>query len=190
MRLFVAIDLPEAICEGIAQLMTRLKPVSPGLRWAHPGGIHLTLKFIGEIAEQRLAGIRRALDEVRGMHPAEIKVAGAGFFPNDKHARVFWLGVEANPALGELAEAIESKLDVLGVRREERAFHPHLTLGRFREPENPLRLKEAMASGGAIDLGSFRAHEFYLFQSHLSAKGAEYTKLERYLFAPENLVNG
>jgi len=190
MRLFVAIDLPEAIRAGIARLMTQLKPASPGLRWGHPGGIHLTLKFIGEVAGQQAAGIRRALGEVKGMQPAEIRVAGAGFFPNDKHARVFWIGVEANPALGELAEAIESKLDALGVRREERAFHPHLTLGRFREPENPFALKEAITSAGAIDLGSFGAREFYLFQSYLSPKGAEYTKLERYLFAPEILGNG
>ncbi len=183
MRLFVAIDLPEAIHAAISELMTRLKPASPTLRWVHHEGIHLTLKFIGEVVDQRVIEIRRALGGVKDMYPAEIKVAGTGFFPNDKLARVFWIGVEANPALGELAAAIENELDVLGVRREERPFHPHLTLGRFREPENPQRLKEAISAAGSIALGSFRAHEFYLLQSHLSPEGAEYTKLEQYIFA-------
>ncbi len=185
MRLFVAIDLPEAIRASLAELMTRLKPAAPTLRWVHPEGIHFTLKFIGEVAAPPAAEIRRALGAVKDMAPVEIKVAGTGFFPNDKHARVFWIGVETSTVLGELAAAIETELEVLGIRREERPFHAHLTLGRFREPEDPRRLKEALASAGRIDLGCFRAHEFYLFQSHLSSKGAEYTKLERYVFSPQ-----
>ena len=185
MRLFVAIDLPEAIRASLAEVMTRLKPAAPTMRWVHPEGIHLTLKFIGEVPEPRAAEIRRALGGVKEMAPAEIKVAGTGFFPNDKHARVFWIGVEANAVLGELAAAIETELEVLGIRREERPFHPHLTFGRFREPENPQHLKDALASAGRIELGRFRAGEFFLFQSHLSPKGAEYTKLERYVFSPD-----
>lgn len=183
MRLFVAIDLPESIRAGMARLRASLEPASPGLRWVRPEGVHITLKFIGEVAEEWLAAIRQALSEVKGFEPAEITIAGSGFFPTDKHARVFWIGVEAKPSLADLAEAIESRLDLVGIRREERAFHAHLTLGRFREPENPARLKEALAKAGPIHLGGFRAHEFHLFQSHLSPKGAEYTKLDGYDFA-------
>ncbi len=102
---------------------------------------------------------------------------GLGFFPNERHARVLWAGIEAGPELRALAEAVETSLEPLGIAREQREFSPHLTLARFESPNKLAGLRAAIAAAGPLEFGQTIVNEFHLYQSVLKRGGAEYTRL-------------
>src|SRR5437667_7250043 len=147
MRLFVALEIPSAVRENLANLLQSLRAVSPQSKWVRPENLHVTLKFIGEAPEAKLAGIRVALAGVRSEQPVTLEFRGLGFFPNEKHPRVFWAGIEASANLKTLAADIESALEKLRPR-ENREFSPHLTLARFERPKLPGALRKAIAENG------------------------------------------
>src|ERR1700740_2263337 len=99
MRLFVALEIPAAVRENLAALLNSLRGVSPQTRWVRPENLHVTLKFIGEMAEAKLAAVHNALAGVRSKQQVALDFRGLGFFPNAKHPRVFWEANEASPNL-------------------------------------------------------------------------------------------
>jgi 2'-5' RNA ligase len=119
----------------------------------------------------------------------DIRVRGYGFFPTARSARVFWVGIEAGPALGALAKAVDGATASLGIPKEDRPFSPHLTLARGGGAGNPRRqkndkpnrslqrLQEKLAAMPALDFGTMTPREFSLYQSHLGRGGARYEKL-------------
>jgi len=130
-RLFVALTPPpevqRAVWDAFAPLRARALPV----KWVPPDGIHLTLKFLGEVADDRLAELGGALlDAVAGARAISLVVRGAGAFPDARRPRVFWAGVEPDPAIELLQDRVERVFAPLGFPTEARAFRPHLTLGR------------------------------------------------------------
>src|SRR5450432_4770182 len=131
MRLFIALDIDDAIREGIARFMDGVSPFAPNARWVATESMHVTLKFIGEQPDGSVDRIRLALQCVAasGM---EIHFRGYGFFPTAKSARVFWIGIDAGPQLAALAAAIDDATATLGMSTEDRTFSPHLTLARSR----------------------------------------------------------
>ncbi len=131
MRLFIALDIDDAIRERIARFVEGVSAFAPDARWAKPESLHVTLKFIGEQPEAALEGIKDALATIPAS-PPKIHFRGYGFFPTAKSPRVFWLGLEAGPELAALAQAIDESMASLGVPKEDRAFSPHLTLARGR----------------------------------------------------------
>src|SRR5271168_3748840 len=135
MRLFIALDFPDAVRRALRELIARLKPESAGARWVRPEGMHVTLKFLGETGEEKLVPLKAALAKIHSAEPVDMHFRGLGFFPNERRPRVIWCGVEATPNLADLAGAVESALEPLGIPRETRAFTPHLTLARFNSPE-------------------------------------------------------
>ena len=188
MRLFVAIDIAPSIRTAIAQFVEGVRGFAPDVRWVLPESLHITLKFIGEW--QRLDELKQALAAVRG-EPVDITFGGTGFFPTPKAARVFWIGVDAPPQLATFASAIDAATSKLGIESEKRAFTPHLTLARSgsgrpqrtsRDRSNSLfqRLHDRLAAMPSPTFGTMTAREFFLFESKLSPKGAQYTKLERF----------
>ena len=185
MRVFVALDVPEPVRASLAELSERLKKVCPNARWVRLEGVHITLKFVGEVPPEKLGQIRRALGELPSFHPITVRFAGLGFFPRARSPQVFWAGVQADPTLAELAAAIEMKLEPLGVAPEKRAFHPHLTLARFEFPQGTQALGEAVEGLGTPEFGDQTFKEFHLYQSVLKRSGAEYTRLVTYPFSGE-----
>ncbi len=190
MRLFIAIDIDPAIRAAIAQFMEGVRGFAPDVRWVSAQSLHVTLKFIGEWPPARLDELKTALSGVRGK-PCSIAFAGAGFFPTARSARVFWIGIEAGPELAALASAIDSATSQLGIEPERRKFTPHLTLARAgsgrpqrmrgdRINQAFLRLQEKLAGMPGPAFGTMTAKEFFLFESRLSPKGAQYTKLQRF----------
>jgi 2'-5' RNA ligase len=179
-RVFVALDVPEAASAALAELSARLKKICPSARWVHLEGVHITLKFIGEVSPEQLERIRQALGQLPGFDPIKLRFAGLGFFPSARRPRVFWAGVEAGPHLAELAAAIEMKLESCGVPPERRPFQPHLTLARFESPERTQALAAAVEALGTPEFGSETFKEFHLYQSVLKRSGAEYTRLVTY----------
>ena len=182
MRVFVAVEIPGEVRRAIASFIGRLEKTCRGARWVRVEGMHLTLKFIGEAQEEKVEQIRRTLAEVRNVSPVEIGFRGTGFFPNAKHPRVFWAGIEATPNLGELASEIERRLEALGIPSEQRPFKPHLTLARFKSEEGLSQLHEALATEGAIEFGRTVASEFHMYQSQLKPGGAVHTQLATFPF--------
>jgi 2'-5' RNA ligase len=176
-RLFVALDIPEDVRASLGALVKRLREQLRDARWVRIEGAHVTLKFIGEVPTEKMEDIKAALQTVPFPAPIKIIFRSLGFFPNQRRPRVLWAGIEAGPALGELAAAVDAALEPLGITREQRAFSPHLTLARLDSPKNLNRLHKGIAAVGPLEFGSGVAKEFHLYQSVLKRGGAEYTRL-------------
>ena len=188
MRLFVALDLPDAVRRGLAAVIARIEPIAPrasGVRWVRPEALHVTLKFIGHVAVERLPDFRRALAPVRSGAPVELHYRGIGFFPDAHRPRVLWCAVRASPNLPELAAKIERSLEPLGIAGKSRAFVPHLTLAWLDPSANLRNLVRAAEGMEDQDFGPAHETEFHLYESMLKTSGAEYKKLESYSFVKE-----
>jgi 2'-5' RNA ligase len=134
MRLFAALPIPDPARSEVSGLLQRLRGGDWPVRWVHEDNIHLTLKFFGEVAPDRLEVIAEALQfAVRGTGPLGLSLAEPGVFPSLRRPRVVWLGVAAPPALELLQDRLERRADAIGFSPEGVAYHPHLTLGRVRE---------------------------------------------------------
>lgn len=175
MRAFVAIFPPPEVQRTLLQAARNI-PVDGTVRWVHWENVHLTLKFLGDVGEEPLGGVRVALGEIaRRRGPLHIQPSGFGAFPSDKKARVLWAGVsEGSAELTALAADIETALETLGFGREKRRYKPHITLGRSRG--RPARLPDGVEVGAA----GFTARGLYLVESRLEPAGATYKKLESY----------
>jgi 2'-5' RNA ligase len=184
-RLFVALDVPQTVRTALAELTAKFKKTCPGARWVRLEGVHITLKFIGEVPDDQVDPIRQSLGMLATFAPIEVRFAGLGFFPSARRPRVFWAGVEGGLRLAELAAAIEMKVEPLGIQPEKRAFHPHLTLARFESPQGTQPLRAAVEALGAPEFGKELFREFHLYRSVLKRSGAEYTRLSTYPFSRE-----
>jgi RNA 2',3'-cyclic 3'-phosphodiesterase len=182
LRLFVALELREDVRQAIGDLIAPLKLLSKAARWVRPEGMHVTLKFIGRVGDDRLEPIRSALAPVRSQRPVDLRFQGVGFFPNDERPRVIWCGVESSTNLSPLARAVERALEPLGIALESRDFVPHLTLARFSKPERIPKLARVAADFQTHEFGSARETEFHLFESILRPSAAEYKKLASFPF--------
>jgi RNA 2',3'-cyclic 3'-phosphodiesterase len=189
MRLFIALDIDDNIRERIVRFLDGVRGFAPDARWVKPESLHVTLKFIGEKSEEETEIIKRALETITAKM-FEINIRGYGFFPASRRPRVFWIGIDPGNELTALAAAVDEKLSVLGIRKEEHAFSPHLTLARGgakygssrkqrddRANGNFQRLQEKLAALPPLEFGTMTAREFFLYQSQLSPGGSRYTKL-------------
>ncbi len=192
MRLFLALDIDGSIRDRIRTFVEGVRNFAPDARWVKEESLHVTLKFIGELPEEKVDALKQELLKVSAP-AAEIRFHGYGFFPTLKSARVFWIGMEAGPELSGLAAAIDDRMPVLGIAREERAFSPHLTLARgsggsgsprWRKGDGPNRtfqvLQTKLAALPTPEFGTMTAREFFLYRSQLSPKGSTYTKMARF----------
>ncbi len=183
-RLFIAIELPPHVLAHLEALQQWLQERTPPhtVRWVAPQGIHLTLKFLGDVPTQKRAALQDALAHaVRAHAPFELSLGGFGCFPNPQRPRVAWVGVQKDlDALRRLRDAIEAHVAPLGYPTETRPFHPHLTLGRVRRDA---RRQDARALGTLLTEGThaqrktWAVHEVTLFRSQLRPSGAVYTPL-------------
>jgi 2'-5' RNA ligase len=182
-RLFVALEIPSAVRDNLAAFLDSLRGISNDPRWVRPGNLHVTLKFLGEVEEAKVAAIRSALGEMRSEQAVTLNFRGLGFFPSEKHPRVFWAGIEAPANLKLLAADIDCAMEKLGIPREQRAFSPHLTLARFERSVLSEASRKAIAANLERDFGSLHTNEFHLIQSKLKPSGAQYTTLASFSFA-------
>ena len=192
MRVFVALDIDDAVRSRIARFLDGVRGFAPEARWVRPESLHVTLKFIGEKSEEEAVKIRSALETIVA-DSFEMNIRGYGFFPGARMARVFWVGIEAGANLASLAATVDEKLAALTIPREEHAFSPHLTLARGgggsgsprkQKSDSPnrgfQRLQEKLAALPAPEFGTMTAREFFLYQSQLSPVGSRYTKLAEF----------
>ena len=179
MRLFTAIDLPEAVLARLVALLDRLKPTAL-IKWSPPSNLHITTKFIGEWPESRLPELKQALGGLAKRAPFPVQIRNVGFYPNPHSPRVFFAGIEAPPELPALAGDIDRALQAIGVAPEQRPYTPHLTLARIKEPVPLQKLRQAIADFDSLDFGAFQADRFFLYQSRMQSAGSLYTKLSEF----------
>lgn len=182
MRLFVAIDLSEEVRRNLSALGGELSAAIPGARWIRAEAMHLTLKFIGHVADDGLRKIEASLATIRSPAPVELRFQGIGCFPSARRPQVLWAGIISSRNLAEIASEIERHLEPLGIPREDREFRPHLTLARFKQGSVPKSFQNIVSGLAAREFGTMTASEFHLYQSHLRRSGAEYARLASYRF--------
>lgn len=178
MRLFIALDLPETVVSEVRALCTDL----PAARWSNPAQLHLTLRFLGDVPDDRIDGLRAALVAIA--RPAfRLELRGVGVFPRKRRpARVLWTGVAPEAPAVALKEAIDAALGP-DPETAERGFSPHLTLARFRDDPGPA-LDRYLAAHARFVSGGWRAEQFHLYRSTLGADGAIHEILQSVALAP------
>jgi 2'-5' RNA ligase len=178
LRCFVAIELPEPIKQDIGKLIEIFKKHNVDVKWVDYKNIHLTLKFLGKTSEDLLPRVHESLRKVAiSYEPLYIKICKVGVFPNRKYPRVIWVGIEDSETLGRLQGDIENSIALLGFQREERAFHPHLTVGRVRSQRGTETLMNELDDYKEKDFGAIEVTNLKLMQSELKPTGAQYNCL-------------
>ncbi|MFC2068277.1 RNA 2',3'-cyclic phosphodiesterase [Chloroflexota bacterium] len=185
MRSFIAIELPEEIRRGLNQLQQSLKSDNqPWVKWTDPQGIHLTLKFLGNITAVNISPLTKSMEmAAQGIPPLHLKVKGLGVFPNLKQVQVVWVGInEEAERLTQLQQRLDSNIVRLGFTPESRRFTPHLTLARLR---NHLPLADRQEFGQLIANTRFKTvyvlnvDAFSLMRSQLTRQGTIYSQISQ-----------
>jgi 2'-5' RNA ligase len=180
-RAFIAIELSAAIQDQLRKVILQLSPATKAVRWVPPENIHLTLKFLGDVDASKILPLQTALkQEAARRRPFEIQVGSLGAFPSPRRPRVIWIGVQAPGELAALARGIETVTVPLGFPTEERAFSPHLTLGRVSQhasPDEVAELGELLSRIRIGELGIAPVEKVCLFRSDLRPTGAVYTAI-------------
>ena len=183
-RLFAAVELPEPAHERVATVAARLSRAGWRAKWVAAEGVHVTLKFYGNVGVERLDELNLALaGAARLQRPFELEVAAPGAFPNQRRPRVLWLGLGGElAALGRLAEAVEQRSAALGFPPEERPFRPHITVARVRPEQQETITDPAarLAELASLPPIPFRVDHFALFRSQLRREGPIYTVIQRF----------
>lgn len=181
MRTFIAIEIPAEIKKEMAKVQDELKRSGADAGWTRPEGIHLTLKFLGEVPETKIEEIKNALTRAaEATSRFRLKIAGAGAFPNPKNPRVVWLGVSGDiDNLSALQGSVEESMTAMGFDREERAFSPHLTLARIKYLRPRYSWQTAIDGIKDIRLAEFDVDHVSLMKSDIKPSGAVYTEISR-----------
>jgi RNA 2',3'-cyclic 3'-phosphodiesterase len=182
-RMFCAFELPESLRSQIQKHIQRVRDAVPdaSASWSRPENIHLTVKFFGNVDPAKAPVISAAAERVvQEFTPIQIAVGNTGVFPRPSRPQVLWIGVEdSSGKLLELQQQLENEFLREGFPKEDRAFHPHLTIARVRKPEGANRLGKAHLGMTFTNI-PITFTELILFRSELSSKGSKYTALSRH----------
>lgn len=175
MRIFIAIELPDQVRSMLARLRREL----PGARWLPAEQLHLTMAFLGELDQ---SSVNRLTDQLSKLQLPDFALhfSAIGCFPDQRQARVLWIGVQPEPLLTKLARSIQQTIVSCEIPLEQRPFSPHITLARFKPPAAPQILQPYLRQHSQPKLPAIEVREFILFQSRLTSQGAIHTPLERF----------
>ena len=180
MRTFIAIELPESIKEKIEQAQAPLKKTGAFVSWVKPGNIHITLKFLGEVPEDKISVVFSAAEKaVEGTNRFVMSLKSMGAFPDFRRPRVVWIGTgSGEKELSYLAGRVEEEMEKIGFPKEGRKFSAHFTIGRVKSPKNIEKLMELVKSSDfATD--EIVVREVVVMKSQLHPAGAIYTPLKK-----------
>ena len=183
LRAFIAIEFPASTLDAIERQTARLRQTLGNdiVRWVPTQNMHLTLKFIGDIAVSHIDFLKQLLTREAESHKQfDLQLGGLGSFPTSRRPRILWIGIHAPTELASLQKSIETGTSRLGYQQEERPFSPHLTIGRARQNIGLPELQKVRAALDSIQIGSIStAHidTMHLFKSDLQPGGSVYTKL-------------
>lgn len=179
MRLFIAMNFPAPLRRSIAKIGDELDRAGVPARWVNPAGVHLTLKFLGEVPAATAAGIGVAMDEIGlGAEPLTVRFGTVGAFPSPRRPRVIWVGVESGPRLRLLHDALDRRMVEFGVNRETRPFRPHVTLGRVDREYGPGEFRDFEKQVRSLEVDQeIEIRQIDLMRSRLSAAGPQYSRI-------------
>ena len=182
MRLFLAIDLPSSLSEGVAAAQASIEDAA-GLRFTDPEQAHVTLKFLGETPSDRVPAVEDAVETAiddAGVDPFDASVGGLGVFPSVDYIRVVWTGVEDGAdEMTRLHEAIERETTAIGFDAEDHDFSPHVTLARMDDARGKDHVQRVVERESPT-IGSFTVREVRLKKSELGPDGPEYETVARF----------
>lgn len=181
-RSFIAIELPDELRLALSRLQHDLKTAALAAKWVDPQGIHLTLKFLGNVRTDRIQEIIRIMEQsARGIPPFQLEAKGVGAFPNLRRPQVLWVGISGQlDQLQRLQQRIESNLVPLGFAVETRGFAAHLTLARLRHQassEEGVRLGQLLAAAKFETAYPIMVNSVSLMRSQLTPESAIYSRL-------------
>jgi 2'-5' RNA ligase len=178
-RAFIAITLPASLQQSVAEVQSTLQRFPLPLRWVKPAQVHLTVKFLGNIAPDLIDPVAQAMQRaVLPLEPFSLSIQGVGCFPNLARPRVLWMGIHAlHDRLGQLHQRLDTELATLGFAAEEQPFRPHLTLARGQHRVDGRHLAAVLQPYHDRHFGDMLVEQVTLFQSQLHRDGAVYTML-------------
>lgn len=178
-RSFIALELTPEVQSQLGQIQSELKKADADVKWVKPEGVHLTLKFLGNVSLELIEEIKKIIEQLAKNHQAfEMKISQLGAFPTMEHPRVIWVGIEqGKEQTQKLAQDLEEHLMQLGFLKEKRSFKAHLTLGRVRSARNRNQLKKLLLSV-KFPQTTMQAQTLTLFKSTLTPQGAIYQSLQ------------
>ena len=165
-RLFIAINFESYIIEHIQNVCFGVK----NARWVPKNHMHLTLRFIGECDSHEYNIIQSCLSNIT-YQPFPITLEGVGYFPPRKNPRILWIGVKPNNKLKMLRTIIDKKLEQIGIPKENKKFHPHITIARLRNSVKPTSIIPFLTNNSLFKSDSINIHNFHLYSSILRREG-------------------
>lgn len=184
-RCFVCVELDPGVRKALGDWLSRLRSLAPRIRWVDDGALHVTLKFCGEIEPTRLIKLQAALEQsltARKIRPFDLEISGVGAFPGWRQPRILWVGIGGeDDQLYRIAGLVENAGGAVGLERERRPFHPHVTIARIKtSSELPVQLMRELNDQNAGQ-GRWTVRYVTLMRSDLYPEGPVYTPLARYL---------
>jgi 2'-5' RNA ligase len=183
-RSFVAVLLPDELRRRLSIEVDALRPHTTGIAWVAAENLHITIKFLGGVDQSRLPEVAAAVEQAVISHAFDVTLRGLGAFPTPMRPRVIWAGTAPSPAFAALGLSVDRAMIALGFPPEARAFTPHVTLGRVREPRRDPALAAALEAGAARPFGRLTVGRVSLMRSELSPRGARYTELRGWPLPP------
>jgi RNA 2',3'-cyclic 3'-phosphodiesterase len=180
MRTFIAIEIPSEIKSALAALQSQLRRAGADVSWTKPENLHLTLNFLGEVDERRIVEVEKAcVLSAAEFQPFTLSLKDTGAFPNERQPRVLWAGLSGDVGIVvEMRSRLDERLALIGFKRDEKKFHPHLTIGRLKSNK---KVRELLALAYMYQLPalSFAVTEIVLMKSELHPAGAEYSPIAK-----------
>ncbi len=185
MRAFIAIEMPETVRESLGALRERFRRSGARASWVQTANMHLTLRFLGDVARDDLSTLSAGLREACcGCAPLRLGVRGAGAFPSLRRPSVVWAGLKTlSGDLGAVQRCAEAAARAIGLPPETKPFHPHVTLARIRDTRQLGTLPDDLDAARDFDGGDFTAAHVSLFSSELKPGGAVYRCLQEFVLA-------
>ncbi len=180
-RTFIGVEIEAEVREALAAVVRRLRSTASAAKWVKAENLHITFKFLGDVAPSELEQVFTAARQAAADFSSfELEISGLGCFPNSRYPRVVWAGCsEGSECAAALAQRLEDGFAALGYEREKRPYSPHLTLARLRDPRDGRALAAALASEGAPRFGSTAVEEIVVFMSELRKSGPVYSPMCR-----------
>jgi 2'-5' RNA ligase len=182
-RVFCAVELPSEVRARAAEHIARLRDAVQGARvsWEREEKLHITLKFLGEIAPNRIEALSDAASRAaQRPQPFILALERAGAFPPRGLPRVLWLGIsDSSGWLAQLQSGLEDECERIGFAREERPFSPHLTIARIRAPQAARKLARLHQEMG-FEAIEFPVKELVVLRSELGPEGSSYMEISRH----------
>lgn len=179
MRVFIGIKLDERVHEEIEKFLEPFKKISSPIRWVKPENVHITLKFIGEVSEEKYAKIEKRLGEAEfDTGPFDLKLTGCGKFGRGNTLNIFWIGISPSDPLTQIFKKIENTLAKISIEKENRPFKPHITVGRNKKNFNFQSFFQLIEENNDRLISEFNVDHFQVFKSQLRPEGPIYTILK------------